>query len=151
VSAEPDAAAPSRRLSAAARPWVRRGLALAACTCIVVIVVLSWSPRGSIARTGAPGPLEHVLAYLGAGFVTALATSRRHHRWVAVGLVALAGVLEIGQIWVPGRTSQLIDFAASSVGAVSGIALAAMEAVYQVNGKTEARPLGGRDRFDEVE
>ena len=36
-------------------------------------------------------------------------------------LAVLAGVLEVGQIWVPGRTAQVIDFAASSVGALAGV------------------------------
>jgi hypothetical protein len=146
VSVETDATPPTHRISVAARPWLRRALALVACTCIVVIVVLSWSPRGSIGRTGAPGPFEHVLAYLGAGFVTALATSRRHHRWIGIGLVALAGILEIGQIWVPGRTSQLIDFAGSSVGAISGIALATMSPAFRAEGPWDLAAIGARGR-----
>jgi VanZ family protein len=50
---------------------------------------------------------------------------------MAVGLVALAGILEIGQLRVPGRTSQFIDFAASSAGAVAGVLIgrAAIEAL----------------------
>jgi hypothetical protein len=34
---------------------------------------------------------------------------------------ALRNTLEIGQLWVPGQTSQFIDFATSSLGAVIGV------------------------------
>jgi VanZ family protein len=41
-------------------------------------------------------------------------------------LVICAALLEIAQIWVPGRTSQLIDFGASSIGAGGGLLAAAV-------------------------
>jgi hypothetical protein len=119
---------------------------LAACGCIATIVVLSWSPSGSIARTGAPGPLEHVIAYWGAGVVAALATSRRHHGWVAASLVALAGILEIGQLWIPGRTSQLIDVGASSLGAYGGVAFAALAPARRAGGGWKLATFGSRGR-----
>jgi hypothetical protein len=124
--AEANLTHPAARDASDTNPWLGRSLALAACICITCLVVLSWSPRDSIARTGAPGPFEHVVAYWGTGLVAAFAAPRLQQRWLAGGLVALAGVLELGQLWIPGRTSQVIDFAGSSLGAILGIACAAM-------------------------
>lgn len=97
---------------------------VAAAAAILVIVYLSWSPAGAVPRSGAPGPLEHLAAYSGVGALAALAASAAHRRWVGVALVLLAGTLEVGQIWIPGRTAQLVDFAASSAGALIGMACA---------------------------
>jgi len=67
-------------------------------------------------RTGASGRLEHVLAY----FISALVWVNAYPRvtpWVVGAvLTAYAGVLEVGQIYVPGRHSQVADFAASCLG-----------------------------------
>jgi VanZ family protein len=61
------------------------------------------------------------VAYAGTAFFAAFAFDRRVR--ALIGLIALAGVLEIGQLWMPGRTSQVIDFVASSCGAMVGMAL----------------------------
>lgn len=94
---------------------------LAACICVVALVVLSWLPKEMEARTGLPGQLEHMAAYAGTALFIALGFDRRAR--LLTGLIALAGMLEIGQIWIPGRTSQVIDFVASSAGAVIGMAV----------------------------
>ena len=89
--------------------------------CVCLIVWLSWVPREWEARTGLPGQIEHFVAYAGTAAIFAMAY-RGTARWrLAAAFIALAGILEIGQIWVPGRTSQVIDFAASSAGAVAGV------------------------------
>jgi hypothetical protein len=72
-------------------------------------------------RTGAPGQLEHFGAYAGATWLVAVSVTDRHVRWLGLLYIVLAAVLELGQLYVPGRTSQVIDFAASSSGAVVGI------------------------------
>jgi VanZ family protein len=94
---------------------------IAALTCIMAIVVLSWLPKDMEHRTGLPGQVEHVAAYAGAGLFSAFGFSRPSRALIT--LVLLAAVLEIGQIWIPGRTSQLVDFAASSGGAALGIGI----------------------------
>jgi VanZ family protein len=43
-----------------------------------------------------------------------------------LAVVAYAAVLELGQIFIPGRVASLADFAASSAGAVLGITLGLM-------------------------
>lgn len=89
--------------------------------CVGLLVWLSWVPGDLQIRTGIAGQIEHAIAYCGTGAILAF-TYQGPRRWrIAAGLVALAGIMEVGQIWVPGRTSQLIDFAASSAGAGLGV------------------------------
>lgn len=91
--------------------------------CVGLLVWLSWIPAELEIRTGMAGQIEHAIAYGGTGAILAFAYQEPRRWRIVAGLVALAGVLEIGQIWVPGRTSQLVDFAASSAGAVLGVVI----------------------------
>ncbi len=45
----------------------------------------------------------------------------RPRRWLISGLAVYAAVLEAGQLYVPGRAAQGIDWAASALGAVLGV------------------------------
>lgn len=89
--------------------------------CVGLLVWLSWIPADLEIRTGMVGQVEHAIAYCGTGAILAFAYQEPRRWRIASGLIVLAGILEIGQLWVPGRTSQLIDFAASSVGAAIGV------------------------------
>lgn len=89
--------------------------------CIVLLVVLSWLPGNEMVRTGESGRFEHVVAYFGTAIIMALAY-RASPRLLAQSLllVALGAILEVGQLFVPGRNSAFLDFAASSTGAALG-------------------------------
>ena len=100
-----------------------RVLRIAGWLCIGVLAVLSWIPREWEARTSLPGQIEHAIAYCGTAAIFAFAYQDARRWRLITALVALAGVLEVGQLWVPGRTSQVIDFAASSIGAIAGVFL----------------------------
>lgn len=100
-----------------------RMLRIAGWLCIGVLIMLSWIPRELEARTGLPGQIEHAIAYCGAAAIFAFAYQDPHRWRLIAAFITLAGVLEAGQLWVPGRTSQVIDFAASSVGAIAGVFL----------------------------
>jgi VanZ family protein len=67
-------------------------------------------------RTGVRGSFEHIVAYL----ISALLLVFAYPRWspwiVGVAFATYAGILEIGQLFVPGRHSQFEDFAASCFG-----------------------------------
>ena len=108
-----------------------KALRIAGWLCVCLLIWLSWIPATLEIRTGMAGQIEHAIAYCGTGAILAFAYQEPRRWRMAVGLVALAGILEIGQLWVPGRTSQFIDFAASSAGAVAGVMIgrAAIEAV----------------------
>ena len=104
----------------------RRVAGLAGLACLPVLVWLSWIPKDWEMRTGAAGQLEHLVAYAGTAGLLGLGFPRGP-AWrlaLALALVLLAGILEIGQIWVPGRTAQVVDFAASAGGALLGLAAA---------------------------
>lgn len=92
--------------------------------CLTALVALSWLPKSIEAQAqvlGVPGQVEHVIAYLGTAGTLRVGWPAYKAGRLFCGLVALAGVLEVGQLWVPGRTSQAIDFAASSMGAFVGL------------------------------
>jgi VanZ family protein len=100
---------------------LRRLSRIAASACIIAIVVLSWLPKEMEHRTGLPGQVEHLVAYAGTGILAKFGFKRS--KIILIGLTLLAALLEIGQAWIPGRTSQLVDFLASSMGAVLGVAI----------------------------
>jgi VanZ family protein len=67
-------------------------------------------------RTGVRGSFEHSAAY----FISTLMLGCAYPGWspwtIGGALAVYAGILEIGQIYVPGRHSQFEDFAASCLG-----------------------------------
>ena len=92
--------------------------------CVVIIVILSWAPGNEMVRTGIDGHIEHILAYTGASvfFFLTFAKSRGVLAVVIV-MTLFAGIMEIGQRFVPGRNSSVWDFLASASGVVLGCAI----------------------------
>ena len=67
---------------------------------------------------------EHALAFVLVGLAFGFAYSRR--RWsVAAISVVLIGVLEILQLWMPGRHARLSDFVVDALAACAGFAISA--------------------------
>lgn len=100
-------------------PWFR----LMALLGLAALALLSLVPaEHSPPRTGLPGQIEHFIAY---GCISALATFAFQHTvrtWqFAAAFVGYAAVLEIAQVWSPGRSASLTDFLGSSAGALVGI------------------------------
>src|SRR3954453_15954271 len=68
---------------------------------------------------------EHVLAFVLVGLAFGAAYPR--HRPSSAGVaVILIGVLELLQLWMPGRHARLQDFVVDAVAACAGIAVAAV-------------------------
>jgi VanZ family protein len=67
---------------------------------------------------------EHALAFVLVGLAFGLAYSRRR-LLTAVIAVILIGVLELLQLWMPGRHARLEDFIVDALAACVGIAAAA--------------------------
>jgi hypothetical protein len=89
--------------------------------CVVALVLLSWLPGDEVVRTGANGRLEHAVAYFGAAVIMALAYREKLRPLVQVLLlIVLAGILEAGQLYAPGRTAAFLDCASSGAGAAFG-------------------------------
>ena len=108
-----------------------RALRVTGWLCVAVLVWLSWIPRDWETRTSLPGQIEHAIAYCGTAASIAFAYPdppvALHHRIHCAGRI-----LEVGQLWVPGRTSQFIDFAASSLEAVVGVFIGRAAIVWLV-------------------
>ena len=84
---------------------------------VLGLALASWTPAEDMIRTGVRGSFEHIAAYFISTMLWVSAFPRTSP-WMIGGAFAIyAGVLEIGQIYVPGRHSQLEDFAASCLGA----------------------------------
>jgi len=94
----------------------------------VAVALLSWLPaayRPHIVVVS--DKLEHALAYLLLGALTAIAARRTlNASWLALAIVAYAGVLELGQLLIPSRVASVGDFVASAAGAIVGVLIASL-------------------------
>ena len=84
--------------------------------CVVGLAVASWTPGQEMVRTGFNTRLEHMAAYLIAGIAVIVAYPRRPTWSIAAILCAYAAILELGQLYIPGRHAALLDWLASSGG-----------------------------------
>ena len=108
-----------------ARAFGSAGLRVVGALFVLTICVLSLIPGSWQARTGLPGPLEHVIAYLGTALTLGVgARSGRHLGRILVLLSVLAGGLEIAQHWSPGRDPAIVDWVAGTLGAAVGLGIA---------------------------
>jgi VanZ family protein len=89
----------------------------------VALVLASWTPRSYVIRSNLiPGQVEHFITYFVTGVLTSAASNDRVRPWGVAGfLVLFAACMEVGQIFVPGRTAALDDFGAGALGAVVGV------------------------------
>jgi VanZ family protein len=89
--------------------------------CIIALMTLAWLPEEVMRRTTLGGHAEHFIAYLGTSTIMGLAF-RKSPRLVMLCalLIVYAAILEVGQLYSPGRHASFQDFAFSSAGAVTG-------------------------------
>lgn len=79
-----------------------------------------YRPHSDLGQDG-----EHALAFVLVGLAFGLAYPR-HRLLTAIMAVILIGVLELLQLWMPGRHARLEDFIVDALAASAGIAAAAM-------------------------
>jgi VanZ family protein len=91
-------------------------LRVIAWVCVGALAVASWTPGQEMVRTGFNTRLEHLVAYLITGIAVISAYPRSRTWTIAAILCAYAGVLELGQLFIPGRHAALFDWLASSSG-----------------------------------
>jgi hypothetical protein len=104
--------------------WLKSGFKLVGWLAILTIAVLSLVPGEIRPHTLSVSQLEHVIAYAITGALLAVGYPILTQRVLIVaGLTCYAGILEIIQLWVPGRTSKIIDLVAGSSGALAGVLL----------------------------
>jgi VanZ family protein len=111
--------------------------------CVLAIIALSLVPGVYRPHTGLPGKVEHFIAYCSTGAVFALGFWSIGSRIViALSLTLLAGLMEILQMWVPGRHPAIADAVASSMGGLLGIALGGLLLSLVAKAHKKRRHLG---------
>ena len=96
-------------------------LRFAACASLVALPILSWLPAEDMVRTGVLTPgQEHFLAYMASALLLAMAVPRYRFVHVACFYALVAGVLEAGQMFAPGRNPEVLTAVVSMTGAVVG-------------------------------
>lgn len=90
----------------------------------IVIIVLSLLPGDERPHTGASGNVEHLMAYVGTGCITALAFRNVSLPWLVLPFCAASGLFEIIQIFIPGRSAGFDNWFASTLGALAGALIA---------------------------
>lgn len=91
----------------------------------IAVVVLSLLPGEFRPSTGESHYYEHLVAYAMVGFCFALALQSASAAIMSAGgLSATAGMLELLQHLVPGRTPEVAGFAAGALGAWAGTSFA---------------------------
>jgi VanZ family protein len=92
---------------------------LAAAVTFVTLGPARYRPHSPFSHDG-----EHVLAFILIGLAFGLAYTG-HRLRTAVIAVVMAGLIEILQLWAPGRHARLEDFIVDALAACAGLALAA--------------------------
>ena len=89
--------------------------------CLVALIILAWLPEKAMTRTILGGHAEHFIAYLGSATIMGL-TFRKSPRLavLCVLLILYAAILEVGQLYSPGRHASVQDLAFSFAGVVAG-------------------------------
>ena len=108
-------------LSPAAMNIILRTIAWisAAAVAFATLAPPTYRPHSDLSQNG-----EHALAFVLVGLAFGLAYGR--NRWATAALsVVLIGVLEIMQLWIPGRHARLEDFAVDALAACTGLAFSA--------------------------
>src|SRR5713226_3998954 len=88
---------------------------------VFAAVVLTLAPRSFRPMTGVEHRLEHFLAFAFLGLVLGTGYPNRRLLLALVG-IAMAGLLETFQSWVPGRHASVSDFAMNAIGLCVGVA-----------------------------
>ena len=86
------------------------------------VVVLTLVPPGARPTTFVPHEIEHAGAFLAVGISFGMAYLGRE-RLLSIGAIVFCAVIELAQLYVPGRHACLSDFIVDSVGGVAGILL----------------------------
>ena len=96
---------------------------LAFIAAVVAVVVLSLLPGRDLPQIGLSDKLEHVIAYAGLALAGGLAfPGRRAALLLAILLPGLGIVLEFCQLLVPGRSAEVADAVADTIGVAVAIA-----------------------------
>lgn len=92
---------------------------LAAAVAFATLGPPTYRPHSDLGQNG-----EHALAFVLVGLAFGLAYGSNRWRTAAISAV-LIGLLEVLQLWMPGRHARLLDYVVDALAAGAGLALAA--------------------------
>lgn len=90
----------------------------------IALAVLSLLPGRFRLSTGLPKQVEQAAAFFFVALVTRLTIRREESRLQVLVFVLAAATVQVCQIWIPGRSGRLSDWAVCSAGAFFGVLLA---------------------------
>lgn len=100
-------------------------LRIAFLAALLAVTVVSLTPQPDLPEIELWDKWQHVAAYAILALLAAPVFEGRDARWtIAMGLSLWGGLLELGQLFVPGRSSDWLDAAANAAGVVLGATLA---------------------------
>jgi VanZ family protein len=101
--------------------WLQKISRVSAWLLVLAITVLTLIPPSYRPTTEAPHSVEHLAIFLATGLAFGVGYSSRP---LAIGLPLFCGVIEIAQLWVPGRHARLGDFIVDAGASFVGLGLA---------------------------
>jgi VanZ family protein len=105
--------------------YPRKIIRVIAWVLLATAIVLTVVPAELRPVSGFPSPVEHFAMFFLIGSAFTLGYSRSDYA-LCVAAMAFAGLLELLQLFVPGRHARLSDFVVDALSAVIGIALAGL-------------------------
>ena len=89
---------------------------------VLAVAIVSLLPGELRPHTGTSGSLEHFVAYSSVAAILTFAYQEVRAKLVIFcGLCVCAGLFEVLQTWVPGRSGDILDWSISSAGALAGL------------------------------
>jgi VanZ family protein len=98
---------------------------LAGWACVIAIATLSLVAPSLRPVTALPHDLEHAAIFAITGFMLGLGYPNRTQFQMSA-LIVFAAVIELAQLYAPGRHARVIDFAVDALAACAGVAFAAI-------------------------
>jgi len=93
--------------------------------CVIAIAALSLVTPSLRPVTILPHDLEHAAIFAITGFMLGLGYPNRTQFQMSA-LIVFAGVIELAQLYAPGRHARMIDFVVDALAACIGVAFAAI-------------------------
>jgi VanZ family protein len=103
----------------------RRLLQFAGWACVIAIAALSLVAPSLRPVTALPHDLEHAAIFAITGLTLGLGYPYRTQFHMSA-LIVFAGVVEMAQLYAPGRHARVIDFVVDALAACAGVACAAI-------------------------
>jgi hypothetical protein len=104
-------------------PLVAENLSGIGMAAVIAITLLTLIPPSYRPTTDAPHSVEHLAIFLLTGLAFGVAYTARPLA-LPIGLVLFGGLIELAQLWVPGRHARLGDFIVDAGASVAGLEIA---------------------------